>query len=85
MYDPLWEENSRVLRNRAESKAQGELQALQRAIVIVTKVRFPELVELAQRKASQIQQPDILNYLLEEVSSAPDEEVARWVLRPPAA
>ncbi len=85
MYDPLWEENPKVQRFRAESKAQGELQALQRAVVIVTKARFPELVDLAQQKVTQIQQPDILNYLLEEVSSAPNEEVARWILRPLAA
>ena len=85
MYDPLWENHPKVKKIRAESKAEGEIQTAQRDVVTVVKARFPALVELAQEKVAQINNPDVLNYLLEEVSAASNENIARWLLRPPAA
>ena len=100
MYDPLWEDHPKVKKIRAESeekgrvkgiaegrtegRTEGELRASQRILVNVVKARFPDLVELARQKASQISKPDVLTYLIEQVSTAPDENVARWLLSTPA-
>ncbi|MFL5625809.1 MAG: hypothetical protein ACJ788_09490 [Ktedonobacteraceae bacterium] len=92
MYDPLWENHPKVKQIRAESeekgrtegRAEGELRASQRILVNVVKARFPALAELAHQKARQINKPDVLTYLIEQVSTAPDETVARWLLSPSA-
>ncbi len=96
VYDPLWEENSKVRRIRAESEAKGraegeaegraegeakgEAKGLQMALVSAVKVRFPELTELAQEKAGQINDTAGLDMLLKHVITAPDERTARWLL-----
>jgi len=88
MYDPLWEENSKVRRMRAESeakgeakgRAEGEAKGLQMALVSAVKVRFPELTELAQQTVVQINDTTGLDMLLKHVITAPDERTARWLL-----
>ncbi len=88
VYDPLWEENSKVRRIRAESKAEGlvegeargETKGLQMALVTAIKVRFPELAELAQQKVVKIHDPSNLDLLLKQVITAPDERTAHWLL-----
>ena len=49
------------------------------------KARFPSLAGLAQEKASQINNPDILNFLLAQISAENDEAVVRALLHPTAA
>ena len=88
VYDPLWEENSKVRRMRAESEAKGraegeargEAKGLQMALVSAVKVRFPELTELAQQKVGLINDAAGLDMLLKHVITAPDENTARWLL-----
>ena len=82
MYDPLWENHPKVKKIRAESEAEGEIKASQRILVNVVKVRFPALTELAQQKVAQINTPEVLNYLLEQIAAEPDEAVVRALLRP---
>lgn len=77
MYDPLWEEHPKVKKIRVES----EVQALRSAIVTVVKVRFPALGEMAQRKVEQINTPDVLNFLLAQISAEPEEMGVRSLLR----
>ena len=67
---------------RNEGRNEGELRASQKILVNVVKAWFPALAELARQKASQINKPDVLTYLIEQVSTAPDETVARWLLSP---
>ena len=43
------------------------------------------LAELAQQKVVQINKPEILNYLIEQITAEPDEAVVRALLRPTAA
>ena len=78
MYDPLWENHPKVKKIRAES----EVKALQSAVVTIVKARFPALTELAQQKVAQINTPEVLNYLLEQIVAEPDEAVVRALLRP---
>ncbi len=92
VYDPLWEENSKVRRIRAESEAKGkaeglaegeakgEAKGLQMALVSAVKIRFPELTELAQQTVVQINDTVGLDMLLKHVITAPDERTARWLL-----
>ena len=58
---------------------------LKRAMVYLVRARFPELTELAQQSAQQIENPDILGFLLEKIESAENAAEARAMLRPPAA
>jgi hypothetical protein len=78
MYDPLWENHPKVKKIRTES----EVKALQSAVVTIVKARFPALAELAQQKVAQINTPEVLNYLLEQIAAEPDEAVVRALLRP---
>lgn len=85
MYDPLWDKHPKVKKIREESKVEGETQALKKVVVNIVKIRYPDLVELAQQKVAQIDNPEVLNYLIEEITLVPDEQMARFLLRPPAA
>ncbi|GAC1394739.1 MAG: hypothetical protein NVSMB38_29560 [Ktedonobacteraceae bacterium] len=60
MYDQLWEENPKIQRMRAESKAEGKVEAFQGAIVTVVESRFPALLELAKKQVKRITSPDVL-------------------------
>lgn len=85
MYDPLWDKHPKVKKMREESEQKGETRALQRAIVELVKARFPELVDEAQQKVDQIDNPEVLNFLLVEVGSAANMMVAHHLFRPSAA
>lgn len=65
---------------RAEGVSQGELLALRRVLVYVVKAQYPTLTELAQEKAERFSKPDALDLLVQQVSTAPNEETARWLL-----
>lgn len=81
MYDQLWEESPKVQRMRVESEIQG----LQRAIVKVVKARFPALEELAQEQITHVNSLDKLDVFVQQVSTVPDENTARWLLKSIAA
>ena len=85
MYDQLWEESPTIQKMRAESKAEGAVEALQKAIVHVVKARFPELAELAQEQITHVHNPDKLDVFVQQVSTVPDEDMARWLLKSIAA
>jgi flagellar biosynthesis/type III secretory pathway protein FliH len=97
MYNSLWEDHPKVKQIRAESKAEGkvegkaeglaegEIQTLQRVLVNIVKARFPALADLAQQKTTQINHAKALDILVQQVSSAPDEPTARWLLSTPVA
>jgi hypothetical protein len=73
MYDPLWEEHPKVKKIRVESRTEGEVQALRSAIVTVVKVRYPGLGEMAQQKVEEINTPEVLRFLLAQISAEPEE------------
>src|SRR5712691_3290871 len=81
MYDRLWSESPTIKKIRTESKAEG----LQSALVTIVKARFPALTELAQQKAANVSNQDILNYLIAQISTETDENVVRGLLRPTVA
>jgi predicted transposase YdaD len=69
-------------KGKAEGRAKGEIEGLQNAVVRIVKGRFPDLAEQAQQKVTQVHDASILYYLIEQLAAAPDETVARWLLRP---
>jgi hypothetical protein len=85
MYDPLWDEHPKVKKIRAESEQVGEIKALRKDVVRIVRTRFPNLTELAQQEVDKIKAPDILDHLIDQLLGAPDETVARYILRPSAA
>jgi len=84
-FDSLLEQSPYVQKKSAEAEERGIVEGLQKAIVIIIKRRFPKLAELAQQQVTQINKPDFLDYLIEQVSTASDEEMIRQLLRPSAA
>jgi len=89
MWDDLMEKDPKMReireKNIAQGRAEGEVKTLQHAVVVIVRGRFPELSELAEQRVSQVHEAPALNYLLEKLSTAPDEAMARWILRPSAA
>jgi hypothetical protein len=84
-FDSLLEQNPYVQKKSAEAEEKGEVKALQRSVVNLIRRRFPALTDLAQLQVTQINKPDVLDYLIEQVSTAPDEAMVRQLLRPSAA
>ncbi len=92
-YDPLWENHPKVKKIRAESeakgeargRAEGELQASRKMVVSVVAARFPNLAEIARKRVAQINNIGVLDMLIQQVSTAPDENTLRWLLQPPVA
>lgn len=92
MYDRLWEDNPKVKKIRADSKAegiaegmakgqvQGEVAALRRTLVTIVSLRFPAIAELAQRQVRQLNKPEELDRLVQQVTTAPDEATVRKLL-----
>ena len=69
-----------LARGLEQGLVKGELQASRRMLVNVVKVRFPALAELAQQRTAQINKPDALELLVQQISTAPDEQTAHWLL-----
>ncbi len=65
---------------REKGVIEGEIKASQKAVVTIVEGRFPELVELAQRKVTNIIKIDALALMIRMVSTAPDEATARFIL-----
>ena len=88
MWDDLMEKDPKMRKIRRESEAKGRakgkteglVEGLRRAIITAVKLRFPSLVELAEQRVAQINRPDKLNLLLDQIASAPDEAAVRSLL-----
>jgi hypothetical protein len=87
--EKLAEELARVetarLKAEREQLAAGTIKTLQGALIIFVHTRFPMLTELAQAKVAQVDKPEVLSYLLEQLAASSDENEARLFLRPTAA
>lgn len=75
-----------ISRGKEEGIIEGGVRAAQRILVEVVSKRYPDLHEMAQQKAARTKSVDALSELITLVSSAPSEEMARFILTsPPAA
>src|SRR5713226_9695010 len=92
-FDSLLDESPFVQKRKAEAEEkgiekgieQGRAEGLQKAVVAIVRLRFPDLTEFAQQQVVKINKPDVLDYLIDQVSFAPNEAIVRQLLRPTAA
>jgi hypothetical protein len=88
MWDDLMEKDPKMRKIRKESEAKGRakgrteglVEGLRQAVITAIRLRFPHLIELAQQRVTQINKPDKLNLLLDQIADAPDEDAARLLL-----
>ncbi|HZR43315.1 MAG TPA: hypothetical protein VFB12_24580 [Ktedonobacteraceae bacterium] len=76
--DPEFQE--RLARAREQGKIEGKLEGAKQILVDITEARFPALVELAKQQIIHIHKTEDLSKLSKLIISAPDENVARWLL-----
>ena len=65
----------------ARSKAEGKVEALQEAIIILVQGRFPALTDLARQRTSLMRYPNQLHAFMRRLSVAPNEESMRKLLQ----
>ena len=96
MWDDLMEKDPKMRKIRKESEAKGRseglkeevekglreglTEGLRKAIITTVKLRFPDLTELAQEKVAQVNKPEKLNLLVDQIAIAPDEKMVRLLL-----
>jgi len=91
MFDPLLEQDPWIQELRAQDRAksreegivEGELRSTRSILLNIVKKRFPSLASIAEAKTPQLDKPAVLSVLIEQISLAADENVARNVLEPP--
>lgn len=84
MFDPLLEEDPWIqglrAQDRAEGITEGELKSARSILANIVRKRFPSLATAVEAQAAQIDKPDRLAVLVEQISLASDENAARKVL-----
>lgn len=87
-FDQMLEEDEFVQHQRAlgkeegreEGREEGKVEDAQQILVKIVSLRFPSLKDLAQKKAQHTGNIDTLHNLIELMTTASDEDRARWVL-----
>jgi len=72
------------LEGKIEGKIEGQIEAFQTILVDIVKNKFPSLKDLAQQRATQTKKVDALREVIQLVSAANDENIARFILSPAA-
>ena len=88
MYDPFLEEDPWVQEKVAEGEARGlakgenrgELKAARDFVTNLVRRRFPDLAILAEVRVLQLEKPELLTLLFNQLVDAPDEQTARVIL-----
>ena len=84
MWDDLMEKDPKMRKIRRESEAKGRTEGLteglRKAIITTVRVRFPGLTELARQRVTQINKPEKLDLLFDQIAVAPDEDAVRSLL-----
>jgi hypothetical protein len=74
-------DSGRFVRQRvAKGREEGLVEGLQEALAITVELYFPTLLDLAQRKAEHVKQPEVLRFVIRAIKTAPNEEAARALL-----
>jgi hypothetical protein len=74
-------DSGRFVRQRvAKGREEGLVEGLQEALAITVEFYFPTLLDLAQRKAEHVKQPEVLRFVIRAIKTAPNEEAARALL-----
>ena len=90
MFDQLFEESPMIQKLRQQSREQDlerdlqeAIEALQRTLVTVVRVRYPDLADFAQQQVSHFDtRLARWNGSFRQVMTAPDASTAQWLLTP---
>ena len=93
MFDSLLEQDPYIqeLKDRvaaeaeAKGKAEGEVKGLQVAVIEIVRRRFPALLDITQQRVERVRKPDALSQFVGQISTAPDEATAAWLISTLAA
>lgn len=88
MIDPLLEQDPWIQELRAKDREEGreegrteeKLKSARDMLISIVRLRFSALTNLAERRALQIDKPEILTLLIQQVVLAADENTARVAL-----
>jgi predicted transposase YdaD len=95
MFDQLWEESPTIQKMRQEYRIKGfqegiqkgrqeelqeELRGLGDMLVDFVRVKYPDLVDLAQQQASHFNNPKVSRSLIHQVTVAPNVDLVRQLL-----
>ena len=95
MFDQLWEESPTIQKMRAEYRKKGiqdgiqegiqkerqeEIQGLKDMLVDFVRVKYPNLVDLAEKQASHFEKPKVSRALIHQVTVAPNADMVRQLL-----
>ncbi len=84
-YDSLLESDPGIQEKVEKGKASGKTEGAQEMVTTLVGARFPQLVEVAQQKVSNIQSVEVLAQLIKQIGTVEDEKTALWVLNSYAA
>ncbi len=85
MFDELLEKDPYIQEREERAAERAEVQTWHRAVLYVVQARFPNLVEIAEPRVTQLNKPDALDLLAKQIATAPDEAFARTLLNGLAA
>ena len=63
-----------------KDRTEIEARTFRRALVTMIQARFPNLAEFAQQRVELLDKPAALDLLIQQISMAPDADIARWLL-----
>ncbi len=72
-------------KGKAEGEAEGEVKGLQVAVIEIVRRRFPALLDITQQRVERVRKPDALSQFVGQISTAPDEATAAWLISTLAA
>jgi predicted transposase YdaD len=72
-------------KGKAKGKAEGEVKGLQVAVIEIVRRRFPALLDITQQRVERVRKPDALGQFVGQISTAPDEATAAWLISTLAA
>jgi hypothetical protein len=78
-------EQARQEAEQARQEAEQALQSVRDAAVAMVQVRFPALTEQAREQIATIGDSKLLQILIKQLATVPNEETARWLLNSSAA
>ena len=69
-----------IVQGIMQGKTEGEIETLQRRLMDVVRIKFPDLTDLAQKQVKLFDNPGALDLLFDKMLTVPDSKTAQWLL-----
>jgi len=79
-YEQVQNKVKQEVEQEIKEKKSIETETLRRTLLSIIHARFPNLSEFAQQQVKQFDKPDALDLLIQKIATAPDANMARWLL-----